>query len=400
MTKANTIKLFGLVDLETSTLRSSRTQLNLGKIPMRTLYAAAFAVAAVMSVGTSTASAASPILSLDPSPSCYTLYAGQTIVAGDVCVSLNGTDLVVEYATSGGWEMTGAHTWIGESADTYPQGKNGNPQIGKFPYNSGALAGLVTYTVSVPLLSVTDKFETLDQYCGTGAPVPSLFLMAHAQLRKRTATGTYQTETGWSDGTRVVDRGSWATRSLLSFKVTCPVEDPIVDEAPVYGHETAWALGDTTFASLPSCGTDGIRGTADDGLDGGNGKLATRWGWSVGPVSAGETVLQDIYAAAGGNDLTKGSLIGTAEIAYDGELVTVHILTDGDYAFTAVHTFVGSNHTCTVAPGKLGDTKTYSTPADEQTAVYAYSGIEAYLAIHFDAVGICDGNGNFCPKEE
>lgn len=358
---------------------------------MRTLTTAAFAAFVAMSGGA--AYAAQATLSLEPTPSCHTLYAGQTIDAGDVCVSLEGANLVVEYFTDGGWQLTGAKTWIGEIAGNYPQGKNGNPQIGKFPYNSGALAGLTYYSVSVPLSSVTAKFDNLEQYCEGALPVPALYMMAHADLRKALATGGFQTQTGWSDGARVVDQGSWATRSTLNFTVDCPDENVVAETE--YGHETAWVLGDTAFTALPSCGADNIRGTADDGLDGGTGKLATRWGWSVGPVAVGETIVQDIYAAAGQNDLTKGSLIGTAEISNDGAMITVDILTDGDYAFSTVQTYVGADHTCTVAPGQLGDIKAYDAPAQSHVAYYPYAGA-AYLAIHLDAVGYCDANGNFC----
>lgn len=359
---------------------------------MRILCPAALAAIAAVSGGAAYANHAT--LTLEPTPSCYTLYAGQTINAGSVCVVLNSGNLVAEYKTTGGWVITGAHTWIGETADSYPQGKNGNPQVGKFPYNSGALANLTSYSVNVPLSSVTAKFDDLDQYCLDGAAVPALFLMAHADLRKPTATGSYQTETGWADGARVVDRGSWATRSTLQFRVDCPEENTTTETE--YGHETAWVFGDTTFDSLPSCGDDNIRGTADDGLDGGTGLLATRWGWSVGPVAPGQMIQEDIYAAAGKNDLAKGSLIGTATITNTGAMIEVEITTDGDYAFTTVQTYTGTDHTCTVAPGQLGDIKEYAEPAQSHVGLYAHAGGNAYLAIHLDAVGYCDASGNFC----
>lgn len=331
-------------------------------------------------------------LSLEPSPSCYDLLAGQTIYAGDVCVSLDGDNILVEYQTADGWELSETHVWVGDAADGYPQTKKGNPQVGKFPYNSGDLGGLSYHSETVPLAAVTSSFEDLYSYCGA-IYVPPLYLMAHAAIRRPDGSGGFQTETGWSAGAGVVDRGSWATRSTLTFSVTC---DTGTTSGTDLGSETAWVFGASTFDSLLSCGDDNVRGTEDDGQDAGTGTLATRWGWSVGPVAVGDTVVRDIYAAAGLNDLTKGSLIGTATITNNGSMVSVTLQTDPDYAFTTVQAYVGDNHSCTVAPGQLGFIAEYPDSATEHTSYHVHDGGDAYLAIHLDAVGYCDANDNFC----
>ena len=42
---------------------------------------------------------------------CYNLFAGQTIDAGDVCYSVEGSFLKVVYTTQGDWRIEEAHLW-------------------------------------------------------------------------------------------------------------------------------------------------------------------------------------------------------------------------------------------------------------------------------------------------
>mgnify|MGYP000529442543 CR=1 FL=1 len=52
---------------------------------------------------------------------CTTLFAGQTIDAGSVCVSVDSDNLVVSYATTGGWQLTEAHLWVGDDLANMPR---------------------------------------------------------------------------------------------------------------------------------------------------------------------------------------------------------------------------------------------------------------------------------------
>ena len=87
---------------------------------------------------------------------------------------------------------------------------------------------------------------------------------------------------------------------------------------------------------------------------------------------------------------------GTGTVTNSGSMVTINITTDGDSGFTTVQTYVGQDHTCTIAPGQLGDIDEYPEIADTHRDVYLHDGGDAYVAIHLDAVGYCDINGNFC----
>ena len=87
----------------------------------------------------------------EDSETCFTLYAGQTIDSGTVCISVdNTTDTAgecgqegalgtvnVEYTTSNGWELVEAHLAVGDDLSDIPTTRKGNPKIGNFPYHSG-----------------------------------------------------------------------------------------------------------------------------------------------------------------------------------------------------------------------------------------------------------------------
>lgn len=167
------------------------------------------------------------VKSEDGSASCFTLYAGQTVDAGKVCLTVdNEVDTAascgkigakgvvkVTYTTKDGWELTEAHLAAGDSLADIPANKKGNPKIGNFPYNSGDITGATSQTFSVPLCTfgLDGSYETCDPVNG--------FFAAHAALRRDNGDGTYQTETGWADGQAFTSKGSWA--QFFNFKLEC-----------------------------------------------------------------------------------------------------------------------------------------------------------------------------------
>jgi hypothetical protein len=326
-----------------------------------------------MSFASNSAIADHATLSLDPSPACYDLLAGQYIDSGDVCVTTDGTNLTVTYTTQDGWELNEAHLWIGDSIDGFPQTKKGNPQVGKFPNNSGDITGVTVYSFTMSLSSVTDLFDgDLHNYCGSAAP--SLYMMAHAAVQKPDANGGYQTETGWSDGDNVVDRGSWATRSTLNFRVDCESIEPPPPSTNT--SETAWMFGNEQFNEMLGCGVDGIRGTADDA-----GMLATRWGWSEGPLEVGESITQPFWAAAGLNDTSKGTHVGDVTVTNNGGMVEVSVYIFPPFVMAEDHIYVGSTQSCTVAPGLLGNT-TSTITTNPHVSYITHDNTPAYVAVH------------------
>lgn len=277
---------------------------------------------------------------------CTTLYAGQTINAGSVCVSVGGEDLIVSYATTNGWELTQAHLWVGDDLTTMPQTKTGNPQIGLFPYKSGDITGATSYAFTIPLSSLADG-----SLCGH-----TFDLAAHAALRKDNGSGGYQTETGWGAGNQISDRGSWAT--YFTYTVGCEGPPP---PPPALTCETAFALGNTTLIQL--------------------GLTQSRWGWQNGPLSPG-SYSYPIYAGAAQNDTSKGTLVGQLSVSYDGATANVSYAMSGGSVLDATHLYVGPRNVTTISPGQFGNTHDLSGASSDSFSVSGFSGEPIYVVAH------------------
>lgn len=303
----------------------------------RSLRATAFGlVALVAAVGlTSTQTA-------DAAATSVNLLAGQNTVAGTVSTEVVGDNLVVTYTAAPGWSFTETHLWVGSSLSTLPTNKAGNPQIGQFPYVSGNISGATTSVVTVSLAS-------LGASCGD-----TLLAASHAAMTLRGADGSVvRTETGWGAGTRITAKGSWATS--FAFTVNCPPPPPpsVVADAC----ETAWALGDDTFASLD---------------------IATRWGWVLtvdGPVTA------PIYAAAGGNNLEAGTLVGSLTVTPGATSTQVTFTMLPGFSMDETHLYVGTTLPETAAPGQLGNLHDL-TSASGDTYTVSITGSTLYVAAH------------------
>lgn len=271
-----------------------------------------------------------------------TLYAGQTIAAGTVTMEVIDDNLVVTYVTTGGWELVEAHLWVGTDLAEMPQTRQGNPKIGNFPFNESFTAPKTTHSYSYPLAFL--GFSCPD------SPDTYYFVAAHATVQLTDGSGNViQTETGWADGDRFVEKGMWGTFSTT--KLTCgnTAEPPVVVQC-----ETAFAYSGGTNA------VDGDMTTSFLDIDeDGDGKGDfNRWGWSNGNIAAG-TYTWDIYAGAGQSDISKGTLVGTLTVEYNGSTATVWFDMDAPYYMDENHLYVGNeilardvNGNFTVAPGQ------------------------------------------------
>ncbi len=272
---------------------------------------------------------------------CTPLIAGQSITAGNVCVADADTDndgqpdqLIVTYSTTDGWQLSEVHLWVGASMTSLPQTNSGNPIPGQFPYKSGALNGVTTYTFNIPFSSF-----------GFSCPGPDRFYVAaHAAVRKPNSTGGFQTETGWGDGERINKKGSWA--KSFSIWITCEDVPPPVE----YECETAFAYDDKSGQCFANFG-EFINNPS-------------RWGWVNGAYNAGNYTLQ-MWAGAGQCNLSNGTIVGSLNVNYDGETAVVTYTPAGidpetnmPYFFEEMHLYVGNamfpthNGSFTIAPGQ------------------------------------------------
>jgi len=161
----------------------------------------------------------------------YTLWAGQTINAGTLVVSNDGTNLYVTYNTTGVFGTL--HLWVGTNLGNMPATTNGTPIPGQFPYSVDASA-VTTYQFVIPLSSIVGA-----DICGG-----NVYIVAHAEV---TINGNHETAFG---GDIAGDANRWyfyanyllkdvvpPTASDAVTSVSCitdvPDEDPgiITDEA-------------------------------------------------------------------------------------------------------------------------------------------------------------------------
>lgn len=329
-----------------------------------------------------------PLVYMDTAAACKALYAGQSIDVGTVCLSVDneadtsGTcgegargELMVTYTTRDGWSLVETHTAVGTSLLDIPTNKSGNPQPGQFPYHGSALGGVTSYVERVPLCEVA-----LDGAMTSCNPVTAFFA-AHAVVQRVRDDGSVQAETAWGDGERFVRKGSWA--EYFTVDLMCRADSTQPDDK--FGSETAWGYDAgraTTFISLGA---------------------ATRWGWTNGPYGPGSYVLE-LYAGAGQNDLSKGTLVGHVDVDYDGAraVVTYRMLPGTEFALVETHLHVGSGvlpmkgGQLTAAPGQFESIhENLGGSVSDRFTVTGLSGL-VHVAAHAvvrSKTFVCSGSG-------
>lgn len=278
------------------------------------------------------------------------IYAGQTIKVGTVTyddIDADGDNLddvlQVTLQTIDGWEFTDISFFVGATLSALPTNKSGNPIPGQFPFKTGSITGATSYTFKIP-------FSSLDFSCPSSSN-SNYYVAVHASLKKLISIGTYQTETGWGDGLRLVSRGNWAMYNQIFISCDLKNEPPVAATT-----ETAFAFdGDQTgcfqnyalFLDNPQ-----------------------RWGWTNGPISQGVYTFK-ILAGAGLCDVNKGVYVGDLHLDYSGSTVKVSYNLKGvdpetniPYELREVHLYVGNEEfpkilngaqagEYTIAPGKF-----------------------------------------------
>ena len=118
------------------------------------------------------------------SPATVTLWAGQTIDAGDVTIATQGGNLIVSYQTSDGWGLKETHLYLGKDVPT-------KSAPGKFDFSMEGLGGVdfCSYTVSLSDLEI----ESGDIF----------YVAAHAALSGG--------ESAWAEGDLIREHANWAT---------------------------------------------------------------------------------------------------------------------------------------------------------------------------------------------
>jgi hypothetical protein len=315
-------------------------------------------------------------------PQVVTLYAGQDIDVGTVTVTNDADNLYVTFETSGDWWLQKTHLHVAETFTDIPQNNKGNPKIGNFAYQTTHDPRVQSYTYVIAKSSIGD------------GDIDSLVIAAHAEVVRIVDGEVVQSETGWGDGDRFVDKGSWATYFSYSWQ-DC--------EGGPEGDKT-----ETAFAY----GGDDANCFLDLDLDGDNVDDFNRWGWTNGaisgtPVAPYEGAWQ-LWAGAAQCDITdtdgnpaKGTLVGTVDVSYDGSSVTVTFTTNGPYYLEETHVYAGAeqmpringNGAYTAAPGQYKftnmDRETFDDERTTSTTTISVTG-EIYIVAHATVGGFTE----------
>ncbi|MEX1196801.1 MAG: hypothetical protein WEB57_02920 [Pseudohongiellaceae bacterium] len=153
--------------------------------------------------------AASTTADVDPeASSCANFFAGQDMLVGEVCVSMDSSGVQISYELDDGFGLHEVHAWAGDNLLDMPQTGNGNPKPGRFPASAGRLGGSQSHSVTIPL---SELVTSPDEFCGS-----SLYVAAHAALTNG--------ESAWAGTERLTQKGNWAT--YFSVTVDCGSDDP------------------------------------------------------------------------------------------------------------------------------------------------------------------------------
>lgn len=271
---------------------------------------------------------------------CVDLIAGQNTVVGTVCVQevnltfpAPATDhLRITYTTTGGWEMSEVHFFIGTSLPS-------TISPGQFPFVFD------NWTANTTSFSFDIPFSYLEALSGN---LYSCYTaMAHAVVHNTNPGGG--SETAWGDGTPTGQ--GWS----MWFQICLEEDggggsgggDPILETA--YGYN---ALYSSCF--IPDF---------------------ANWGWT-NAVTSGTTYTFDLIAGAGQCDIGNGINVGTVTLLISGTSATVTYTLSTPYALEELHFYIGTTEypvvkkgktwEPTVAPGQYPfnyDTGPYPSPA-------------------------------------
>lgn len=334
-----------------------------------------FSVAMLVALIASLFAVAVPVASAQTicgTPQAVTLFAGQTIEAGTVTVSNDENNLYVAFTTANEWLLSQTHLHVADSLAGIPQTKSGNPKVGNFAYQSTHDPYVTTYTYTIPKSALSlDANNTV-------------VIAAHAVVVRIDGSGNViANETGWGNGESFVSKGSWAMYFQYTWQ-TCGNGGGGGSET-----ETAFARG----SGSNGAGDDAVTCFLNLDLDLDGENEFNRWGWTNGPLAAGSYSFE-LWAAAGKCDTSKGTLVGTVVVDYNGSTASVTFNTSGVYKMVETHLYVGSailpnnSGAYTVAPGQY-PTIHSELSSGVQSDSYTVSGLsgDIYVVAHATVAG-------------
>lgn len=271
-------------------------------------------------------------------PVVWDLWAGQHTDVGSVIVWSDTENIYIKYVLDyEGACFSDLHVWVGLNLANMPADDKGTPIPGQFDKGLGGASfnatGLTEYTFVIPWerVNAPDLFD----FCAGGV---SLYVVTHAEVDMNCSGGEHETAFG---GDISGPGPRWWYYSL--YQVCCETPPPNLC------YQTAFAYGTHVFASDKKANPDNLPSL----------KLTKqRWGWAIDLKNLGETTW-NIYAGAGLNYTSKGTLVGTLSVKYevDGDgnyCVTLKYDMLQGYKIMEIHVYAGVVKPTTIAPGQYG----------------------------------------------
>jgi YD repeat-containing protein len=284
----------------------------------------------------------------------YQLNAGNTFIdAGDVNVANDETNLYITvYAAFGFQNVTeNLKVWVGTNLDLLPVNSNGVPIQGQFPYKATVTEN--EYTFIIP-------FADIDGYGSAVNCNTKFYMYVHADVFSNNS-GATDTAWGGDQCTKSQDKSAKRWVCSIVYQAGCCGTPP---PPPPGGYtQTAFAKGGYVFTSdrksnpelLPTLGL-----------------TRNRWGWAINIMEAGEYTYE-IWAGAGLNYTSKGTLVGTLTVNWDGSYATITYNMNPGFSMCGIHVYAGDFMPTTIAPGQYGNIVSFDPNAMTYTDTYAVS---------------------------
>jgi hypothetical protein len=294
----------------------------------------------------------------------WDLTAGQTNVVGNVTVENDEDNIYITY-TLDILNYPDAcfgtlHAWVGSDLNDLPGNGANRPPPGQLCSLPGGECfntnGGTSHTFTIPFsdLGITDVNTVCNQ---------NVFVVTHAEVDMDCDPLTMENNETAFGGPNEGPGSSWWFYG--DYAICC---DFPPGPEPEPECETAYAFGGDEEDCFINNGFN-------------------NWGWTNGPLTAG-TYDFDIYAGAGQCDISKGELVGTLTVAYDGATATVTYNMNAGFTMSEVHLYVGNaqfpldnNGNPTVAPGKYPVGEEFDEPQTTFTKTFNVSG-EIYVIAH------------------
>ena len=284
------------------------------------------------------------------SSATWQLNAGNTFIdAGSVTVSNDSDSIYITVHATYGFQNTTEQikVWVGTSLDQLPVNKQGVPIPGKFPYKKTMALGENEYTFSISLSS-------LDASCSS-----SLHVYVHADVYSDFENTP---DTAWGGDTCQESQDSGAKRWVCSgiYQAVCCETTPDEESG---SSETAFAKGGWVFTTDAKSNPESLPTLA---------LSRNRWGWAINLTAAGN-YSYDIWAAAGLNDTSNGTLVGKLAVSWDGSIATVTYTLNAGFTMATAHIYADDAKPTTIAPGQFGNIIDFAPKASTYSDSYSVS---------------------------